>query len=224
MKPDALSRQFSDPERPRVAENILPTRCLVGAVSWGVERKVQQALQKEPSPENCPANCLFVPRNVCSEVLQWSHSSSLACHAGVRRTMACLRQRFWWPKMVEDVCSFIAACVPCAQNKSSNQPPVGLLQPLPIPKRPWSHIALDFVTGLPPSDGNTTFLTIVDRFSKSVHFVPLPKLPSAKETAVLVVNHVFRIHGLPCDVVSDRGPQFVFNLLEGVLQVCWSHH
>ncbi len=90
----------------------------------------------------------------------------------------------------------------------SNRPPVGLLRPLSIPSRPWSHIAMDFVTGLPPSSGNTVILTVVDRFSKAVHFIPLPKLPSARETAVIVFDHVFRIHGLPVDVVSDRGPQF----------------
>ncbi|XDV23164.1 hypothetical protein PO909_027864 [Leuciscus waleckii] len=57
--------------------------------------------------------------------------------------------------------------------------------------------------------GNTVVLTVVDRFSKAAHFIPLPKLPSAKETAVAVIDHVFRLHGLPIDVVSDRGPQFV---------------
>ena len=67
---------------------------------------------------------------------------------------------------------------------------------------------MDFVTGLPPSKGNTTILTVVDRFSKMAHFVPLTKLPSAKETAEQVLLHVFRLHGLPVDVVSDRGPQF----------------
>ena len=65
------------------------------------------------------------------------------------------------------------------------------------------------LTGLPMSQGNTTILTIVDRFSKLVHFVPLPKLPSAKETAEFVLSNVFRLHGFPKDVVSDRGPQFV---------------
>ncbi|KAI3375829.1 hypothetical protein L3Q82_004110 [Scortum barcoo] len=74
---------------------------------------------------------------------------------------------------------------------------------------PWSHLTLDFITGLPPSKGNTTVLTVVDRFSKMAHFIPLPKLPSAKETAQVMINHVFRIHGLPTDIVSDRGPQFV---------------
>ncbi|KAM9546103.1 uncharacterized protein ACWYII_036596 [Salvelinus alpinus] len=57
-------------------------------------------------------------------------------------------------------------------------------------------------------DCNTTILTVVDRFSKAAHFIPLPKIPSAKETAQLMVQHVFRIHGLPVDIVSDRGPQF----------------
>ncbi|KAJ7992780.1 hypothetical protein DPEC_G00282250 [Dallia pectoralis] len=63
-------------------------------------------------------------------------------------------------------------------------------------------------TSLPESEGNTVILTVVDRFSKLTHFVPLPKLPSARGTADLLVREVFRIHGLPCDVVSDRGPQF----------------
>uniref|UniRef100_A0A3P9M8J2 Integrase catalytic domain-containing protein n=1 Tax=Oryzias latipes TaxID=8090 RepID=A0A3P9M8J2_ORYLA len=74
--------------------------------------------------------------------------------------------------------------------------------------RPWSHVALDFVTGLPSSRGNTTILTVVDRFSKAVHYIPLPQLPSATETAKLLVHHVFRLYGLPTDIVSDRGPQF----------------
>ncbi len=111
--------------------------------------------------------------------------------------------------MARDIREFVLACSVCARGKTSNRPPEGLLQPLSVPSRPWSHIALDFVTALPPSLGNTVVLTVVDRFSKSAHFIPLPKLPSAKETAATVHNHVFRIHGLPADVVSDRGPQFV---------------
>ncbi len=111
--------------------------------------------------------------------------------------------------MARDVHDFVLACSVCATGKSSNRPPDGLLQQLPVPSRPWSHIALDFVTALPPSQGHTVVLTVVDRFSKAAHFIPLPKLPSAKETALVVVDHVFRLHGLPIDVVSDRGPQFV---------------
>lgn len=78
----------------------------------------------------------------------------------------------------------MAACSVCARRKTSHRPPSGLQGPLPIPHRPWSHMAVDFVTGLPPSEGNAVILTIVDRFSKMVHFVPLPKLPTAFETAI----------------------------------------
>ncbi len=128
-------------------------------------------------------------------------------------SLAAIRQQFWWPSIGQDVRQIVLACSVCAQNKVSNHPVdqwrIGLLQLLPIPSRPWSHIALDLVSGLPPSRGYTVILTVVDRFTKAVHFVPLPKLPSAKETAQLVIVHIFRIHGLPVDVVSDRGPQFV---------------
>ncbi len=67
---------------------------------------------------------------------------------------------------------------------------------------------MDFITGLPLSQGNTTILVVVDRFSKAARFIPQPKLPTAKETAELVINHVFRVFGIPQDIVSDRGPQF----------------
>lgn len=177
-------------------------------------------------PRRCPEGRLFVLAALRSEVLQWGHSSKLVCHPGVRRSLAAIRQRFWWPSMAQDVRQFVLACSVCAQNKTSNQPPVGLLHPLPIPSRPWSHIALDFVTGLLPSRGNTVVLMVVDRFSKAAHFIPLPILPSAKETAQVVVDHVFRIHGLMADVVSDRGPQFISRFWKefcrhiGPLRVC----
>jgi hypothetical protein len=95
--------------------------------------------------------------------------------------------------MVPAVSSFIAACTVYAQNKTPLQAPAGLLQPLPVPHRPWSHISLDFVTGLPLSEGNTAILTMVDRFPKAAHFIALSKLLYAKETAQVMVQHVFRM-------------------------------
>uniref|UniRef100_A0A8C6LIV7 Integrase catalytic domain-containing protein n=1 Tax=Nothobranchius furzeri TaxID=105023 RepID=A0A8C6LIV7_NOTFU len=111
--------------------------------------------------------------------------------------------------MYKDVKEYISACQVCARSKSSNQAPQGLLQPLPLPPRPWSHIALDFLTGLPPSKGFTTILTVVDRFSRACHLVSLKPLPSSAETANLLIKHVFRLHGIPSEILSDRGPQFI---------------
>jgi len=111
--------------------------------------------------------------------------------------------------MKSEVREYVEACLVCAPNKTSSGSRMRLLQPLHIPSRPWSDISMDFVTGLPVSKGNTAVLTVVDRFSKMTHFIVLPKLPSAKETAEVMMTQVFRIHGFPKDIVSDRGPQFV---------------
>lgn len=85
---------------------------------------------------------------------------------------------------------------------------LGFYNPYQPPNRPWSHIALDFVTGLPPSMGKTVILSIIDCFSKAAHLIALQKLPTTPETAKLLVEHVFRLHGIPAEIVSDRGPQF----------------
>lgn len=218
IKPDALSRQFSSEESPNVPDTILPAALVVGTLTWEVEAAVREAQREEPDPGTGPANRMFVPVSVRSQVLQWGHVSRFACHPGISRTLSLLRRHFWWATMEKDVKEYVLACTVCARGKTSHRPPVGLLRPLPIPGRPWSHIALEFVTGLPPSNGKTVILTIVDRFSKAVHFIGLPKLPSAHETADLLTNHVFRLHGIPVDIVSDRGPQFISQVWKSFCQ------
>ncbi|XP_077389003.1 uncharacterized protein LOC144026289 [Festucalex cinctus] len=209
QKPDALSRIHEAATPEAGTEPILPAHCFVGAVQWEVEKQVIEAQEGIAVPEECPAEKLFVPEPVRAEVLQWGHTSRVACHPGINRTLALVGQRFWWADMKKDVTEFVKACTACACGKSSHQPPMGLLRPLPVPARPWSHISLDFITGLPRSRGNTVIMTVVDRFSKLTHFVALAKLPSSWETAQLLVRHVFRLHGIPVDLVSDRGPQFI---------------
>uniref|UniRef100_A0A8C5N3N2 Gypsy retrotransposon integrase-like protein 1 n=1 Tax=Leptobrachium leishanense TaxID=445787 RepID=A0A8C5N3N2_9ANUR len=132
----------------------------------------------------------------------------------------CLKQcpvsrQFWWPALRQDVKQFVSVCDVCARNKSQRNLPVGLLQPLPIPDRPWSHISMDFIVDLPASKGNTVILTIVDLFSRMAHFVPLPKLPSALDLVPVFINNVVKLHGIPVEIVSDRGTQFVSQFWRG---------
>ncbi len=95
--------------------------------------------------------------------------------------------------MEADTQAFVLACTMCARSKASLRTLVWLIHPLPVPGHSWEHIGLDFVTGLPPSEGNTVILTIVDHFSRVAHFVALSKLNSARETAAdVLVHHVVR--------------------------------
>ncbi|KAL0173109.1 hypothetical protein M9458_033420, partial [Cirrhinus mrigala] len=109
------------------------------------------------------------------------------------------------------VCTVIPSGTPRAALSVLCLPlPVNFLQvPLPIPQRPWSHIGVDFVTDLPGSEDNTCVLVMVDRFPKMCKFFPLRGLPTAMETAELVFQQLFRHFGLPVEIVSDRGPQFI---------------
>lgn len=100
-----------------------------------------------------------MPNSERSQVLQWAHTSRISCHPGVTCTLEVLKRRFWCPTMDNDTQEFVGACTICTQNKSHHQPTSGLLQPLPVPSRPWSYIAIDFVMGLPPSQGHMVILT-----------------------------------------------------------------
>lgn len=145
-------------------------------------------------------------------MLQWSHDSKFACQSGSSCTIHFLQQLFWWPTLVKDATEYVGACSVCAQKKRGKRARSGLLQPLPTPNCTCSNISVDIVTGLPPAEGNTVILTIINRFLKAAHFIPLAKLLSALETAQLMVQHFFHLHGIPSDIVSDRTPQVVFQI------------
>ncbi|KAI2644948.1 Transposon Tf2-6 polyprotein [Labeo rohita] len=211
-KADALSRVHEPEQASQPTETVLPSFIIVAPVAWDLVTEVTEAQAQDPPPVDCPEGLTYIPAVLRKRVLSEVHSVPSSSHPGIEATVHLLRNRFWWPSLRSDTITFVKQCVTCNTSKTSHQLPAGLLQPLPIPKRPWSHIAVDFVTDLPPSQGHTTILTVIDRFSKGCRLVPLPKLPSAMETAEVLCNTVFRFYGLPEDIVSDRGPQFTSRL------------
>lgn len=182
IKPDALSHQYTSEVNSSHLDTILLADCVVAVLTWGIEKTVREAQQQESDPGNGPVNRSFVPQSVHSQVLQWAHTSYFACHLGANRTISLFKRHFWWPALESDTWEYVAACITCADSKAHHRSPAGLLQPLSIPGQPRSHIALDFITRLPPSKGTTLVLTVIDRFSKAAHFIALPKLPSAIES------------------------------------------
>lgn len=133
---------------------------------------------------------------VRSSPISYSGGTSwLSCYPKVRRIFSLLAQCFWTHPSAE--CQGVCCCPVCAHSKVSHSPLAGLLRPLPVPRHPWFHIYLDFVTGLPPSaESKTLILVIIDHIFKMAHFDALLNLPSAKETAEAVLLYVFCIHGL----------------------------
>ncbi|KAL0179864.1 hypothetical protein M9458_025306 [Cirrhinus mrigala] len=200
-KADALSRQH-DPHLDLLPpEPILPPTVILAPISWDIMEEIQRRHEQDPPPPQCPPNKHYVPQDMRQQVLQWVHTSLSAGHPGISRTLHLVKNSFWWPSMTADTSTFVKSCQICAQSKTPKELPSGLLQPLPIPQRPWSHLSIDFVTDLPPSQGFTTILVIIDRFSKSCRLIPLKGLPTAMETALALFNHVFRVYGLPEDIV-----------------------
>jgi len=208
IKADALPRQVEEAERTKIEENIIPDKLLVAPVQWDIMTEITELNAQTGPPPECPPGRMFVPEGLRSKLLYQVHALPSSGHPGITATLHLLQNRFWWDTMLAETTQFVKNCTACQTSKPSRQVPSGLLQPLPIPQRPWSHIAIDFVTDLPVSCGHTTILTVMDRFSKACRLIPLPKLPSAFETAGTLCNYVFRFYGLPEDIVSDRGPQF----------------
>lgn len=110
--------------------------------------------------------------------------------------------------MLRDIKHYISTCMACAQAKVQCTLSIEKLIPLPMPQHPLSHIALDIITDLPESQGNTTILGIIDHFSYYLHLIPLPGLPTTFETAKLLFDNVFRCFSIPKGIVSNRGVQF----------------
>ncbi|KAL0170543.1 hypothetical protein M9458_035139, partial [Cirrhinus mrigala] len=177
---------------------ILPPTVILAPISWDIMEEIQRRHEQDPPPPQCPPNKHYVPQDMRQQVFQWVYHTHYIWW----------KNSFWWPSMTADTSTFVKSCQICAQSKTPKELPSGLLQPLPIPQRPWSHLSIDFVTDLPPSQGFTTILVIIDRFSKSCRLIPLKGLPTAMETALALFNHVFRVYGLPEDIVSDRGTPF----------------
>jgi hypothetical protein len=111
--------------------------------------------------------------------------------------------------MKQDVDSFIKQCAICQQAKHTNHHPLGLLQPLPIPDGVWRDLSMDFIEGLPSSEGYSVILVVVDRLTKFAHFIPVKHPYTATKIAQAFMDNVVKLHGLPQSIVTDRDTIFL---------------
>ena len=144
-----------------------------------------------------------------TQLLSENHDQPLAGHFGRDRTLDLLRRKWFWKGMAKDVELYVQSCDKCNKVKSGGKKVLPPLQPI-VANRPWSMVTLDFVGSFEPAaiTGNTECLVMVDKFTKMIHLAACKKDTNAKDTAFLVIRHVVALHGIPDEILSDRGPQF----------------
>lgn len=157
---------------------------------------------------------LYVPNNleIHREILKQCHDSVTTEHPGRNLTLELVECHYWWPLMRTFVDKYVRGCEQCQQFKPIPHPKPAML-PIAILEGPWQIIGTDLVTGLPLSKGingnmYTAIVTYVDLYSKQAHFALTTDKVNADSIADLYIRNVFRLHGLPRGIISDRGPQF----------------
>jgi hypothetical protein len=138
-------------------------------------------------------------------VLEAAHGMG---HEGAEKTLNHLRRDFFVPGACAAVKEHVRACVTCQRNKVEQLNPAGLLQPLEVPTTLWSQVAMDFVEGFPCINSKSVILTVIDRFSKAAHFLPLGHPYTATSVAKVFFEANVRLHGFPESIISDRNPVF----------------
>ncbi|XP_054816903.1 transposon Ty3-I Gag-Pol polyprotein isoform X1 [Prosopis cineraria] len=138
-----------------------------------------------------------------SKLLQQAHVTPFRGHGGFLKTVKHLPGMVYWPKLKYDVKALVQQCFTCQKNKYQTQSLAGLLQPLSVPEQIWEDNSLDFIVGLPKSDGYDAILVVVHRLSKYCHFIPLSHPYTAKSVAACFCEEIVWLHGMPCFVLSN---------------------
>ncbi|KAJ9527530.1 hypothetical protein QJQ45_025738, partial [Haematococcus lacustris] len=168
---------------------------------------------------------LYIPVGpMRTALLREAHDIPISGHLGRDKTYAQLSRHFFWPRMAASVHNYVRTCTHCQRNKSNTAKPIGLLQPLPIPQHRWEHVSMDLITQLPSTAaGHDAIVVFVDKLTKMIHAVPTTTTVTAPILARIFFDHVFRLHGLPKVIVSDRDPRFTATFWKELFHLTGTH-
>jgi len=141
-----------------------------------------------------------------TEVIQLHHDVPAAGHGERWKMVELVTRNYWWPGVTRDIGKYVEEYDLCQRMKNRTEEPAGKLKLSEVPKKPWSHLTVDFIMKLPVVAGKDAVLVICDRLSKMTHFVVTTEGMSAEGLARLFQDNVWKLHGLLESVVSDRGP------------------
>ena len=162
----------------------------------------------------CYKLCLCIPNidEVKARILWEAHNSPVAGHCGYVKTLNMVQKSYFWPGLKRYVLQHVTQCLPCQRNKAERVKLPGKLHPLDIPQMKWECISMDFVTSLPPVQGGyDSIMVVVNYLTKVAHLIPVKKTFSASDIARIFIKEIFRLHGVPKRIVSDRDAKFTSN-------------
>jgi hypothetical protein len=149
------------------------------------------------------------------QIMDEAHLSKFSIHPGSTKMYQDLKQNFWWTRMRHEIAKYVSECDICQRVKASHLKTTGILQPLPIPSWKWEDISMDFIVGLPHTSlRHDSVWVIVDRLTKTAHFLPVHATYNAKKYAEIYLDQIVRLHGIPKTIISDRAAPFVARFWE----------
>jgi hypothetical protein len=169
---------------------------------------------------------LVVPKNpeLRKKILDEAHLSKFSMHPGSNKMYHDLRSLYWWTRMKREIAKYISECDTCQRVKASHLKVAGTLQPLPIPSWKWEDICMDFIVGLPNTSWHhDSIWVIVDRLTKTAHFLPVHTTHQTEKYAEIYIDQIIRLHGIPRTIVCDRGAPFVARFWEQLQESHGTH-
>nr|GEY61133.1 putative reverse transcriptase domain-containing protein [Tanacetum cinerariifolium] len=150
--------------------------------------------------------------NLRSVIMHESHKSKYSIHLSSEKMYQDMKKLYWWPNMKADIATYVSKCLTCAKVKAKHQRPSGLLVQPAIPVWKWDNITMDFITKLPKSSqGFDTIWVIIDRLTKSTHFLPIRENNPMDKLARLYLDKIMTRHGTPISIICDWDGRFTSN-------------
>jgi len=157
---------------------------------------------------------IWVPNKegIRTNLIRQHHDILQAGQGGMAKTTELLQLKYYWPHMCNTIKQYVKNCNISQRTKVVQHAPYGLMKPNEAPDRPWKSISMDFIPDLPKSDGDDAILIVMDRLTQMAHFLPCAKEMDARQFSELFMREIFRLHGLPKDIITDRGSIFTSDL------------
>ncbi|GJV61813.1 putative reverse transcriptase domain-containing protein [Tanacetum coccineum] len=195
------------------AQKAKPSKDLKAPTEW--LRGLETHFEQRDDGEIYFFDRIWIPSvgGVRKLIMDEAHTSRYSVHPGADKMYYDLRDLYWWPGMKRDIAEYVSRCLTCSKIKAEHQKPSGFLQQPEIPEWKWEKITMDFVTKLPKSSsGHDTIWVVVDRLTKSAHFLPIREDYKTEKLAKIYTNEIVARHGVPVSIISDRDGRFTVTL------------